>query len=231
MNKNVDQNESSDEVTFPSEAESSKRVSHGVGSVSTLISQLKSGDEDSVRVLWNRYSEALIRAAQKTLGGQSPAKIDPEALAQSVFFAVYRGAINEQFDCLNDRTGFWTLVLAITKHKAIDLIRKETSQKRGGGASRQGEQARSEGAPAYIETLPSRSPSPEIETDVDDLFEHLKNLLDVEDPSGILAQVAVSRIAGHSVTEIAAAMERTERTVERKLERIRAVWTEQCGLD
>ncbi len=53
----------------------------------------------------------------------------------------------------------------------------------------------------------------------------------MEDPSGILAQVAVSRIAGYSVTEIAAAIERTERTVERKLERIRAVWTEQCVPD
>ena len=123
------------------------------------------------------------------------------------------------------------MVLVITKHKAIDLIRRETAQKRGGGASHDGQQARFEGAPANIENLPSRSPSPEIETDVDDLFEHLRNLLDVEDPSGILAQVAVSRIAGYSVTEIATAVRRTERTVERKLERIRAVWTEQCVPD
>ena len=201
------------------------------GSVSALISQLKAGDEDSVRVLWDRYSAALIRSAQNSLRGQNPAKMDPEELAQSVFFALYRGAINEQFECLNDRAGFWTLVLVITRRKAIDRIRRETRQKRGGQKDGQGTHPHTETSPAGIENVPSRLAAPEIEVECNDLFEHLIHLLNQEDSSGTLGQVAGSRIAGQSVREIAAELDRTERTVERKLERIRSVWAADCEAD
>jgi len=194
----------------------------GLGSVSALISQLKTGDEDSVRGLWDRYSAALIRSAQNSLRGQSPAKLDPEELAQSVFYALYRGAVNEQFDSLNDRAGFWTLILVITRRKAIDRIRRETRLKRGG--RREGPGTRTDAASAGIESVPSRQAAPEIEVECSDLFEHLIRMLNEEDSSGTLARVAVGRIAGSSVREIAAELDRTERTVERKLERIRSVW-------
>ena len=102
------------------------------GSVSILISKVKEGDEDSVRELWNRYSGALVRSAQTRISKQVAAKVDSEDLAQSVFFAIYRGAVEDKFDQLNDRAGFWTLVLAITRRKAVDRIRNLTAAKRGG---------------------------------------------------------------------------------------------------
>ena len=204
----------------------------GPGSVSALISQLKAGDEDSVRVLWDRYSAALIRSAQNSLRGQNPAKMDPEELAQSVFFALYRGAINEQFECLNDRAGFWTLVLVITRRKAIDRIRRETRQKRGGGKKMAREPTHTrkrllQVSKMFLPVWLLRK----IEVECNDLFEHLIHLLNQEDSSGTLGQVAGSRIAGQSVREIAAELDRTERTVERKLERIRSVWAADCEAD
>ncbi len=197
------------------------------GSVSLLISKVKEGDEESVRLLWNRYSDALVRSAQSRLSKQTAAKVDSEELAQSVFFAIYKGAVEDKFERLDDRAGFWTLVLAITRRKAIDRIRKVTAAKRGGEAALKGTQANSESSgESLVNRVPSREVDPQTEVECNDLLENLKAQLDAEDPSGMLTRVAVARIAGVSVKEIAADLERTERTVERKLNLVRSVWSE-----
>ena len=197
------------------------------GSVSILISKVKEGDEDSVRELWNRYSGALVRSAQTRISKQVAAKVDSEDLAQSVFFAIYRGAVEDKFDQLNDRAGFWTLVLAITRRKAVDRIRNLTAAKRGGAAAmRASQEAVGESVANIVDRAPSREVDPQVEVECEDLLESLKQQLDIEDASGMLTRVAMSRIAGLSVKEIAAELDRTERTVERKLSLIRSLWSE-----
>ncbi len=197
------------------------------GSVSILISKVKEGDEDSVRELWNRYSGALVRSAQTRISKQVAAKVDSEDLAQSVFFAIYRGAVEDKFDQLNDRAGFWTLVLAITRRKAVDRIRNLTAAKRGGAAAmRASQEVVGESGANIVDRAPSREVDPQVEVECEDLLESLKQQLDIEDASGMLTRVAMSRIAGLSVKEIAAELDRTERTVERKLSLIRSLWSE-----
>lgn len=197
------------------------------GSVSILISKVKEGDEDSVRELWNRYSGALVRSAQTRISKQVAAKVDSEDLAQSVFFAIYRGAVEDKFDQLNDRAGFWTLVLAITRRKAVDRIRNLTAAKRGGAAAmRASQEAVGESVANIVDRALSREVDPQVEVECEDLLESLKQQLDIEDASGMLTRVAMSRIAGLSVKEIAAELDRTERTVERKLSLIRSLWSE-----
>ena len=185
------------------------------GSVSILISKVKEGDEDSVRELWNRYSGALVRSAQTRISKQVAAKVDSEDLAQSVFFAIYRGAVEDKFDQLNDRAGFWTLVLAITRRKAVDRIRNLTAAKRGGAAAmRASQEAVGESVANLVDRAPSREVDPQVEVECEDLLASLKQQLDIEDASGMLTRVAMSRIAGLSVKEIAAELDRTDRTVE-----------------
>lgn len=197
------------------------------GSVSLLISKVKEGDDESVRLLWNRYSGALVRSAQSRLSKQAAAKVDSEDLAQSVFFAIYKGAVEDKFERLDDRSGFWTLVLAITRRKAIDRIRKVTAAKRGGDAALRGTQGNPEDSgESLIDRVPSRELDPQTAVECNDLLENLKAQLDAEDPSGMLTRVAVARIAGVSVKEIAADLGRTERTVERKLNLVRSLWGE-----
>jgi len=197
------------------------------GSVSILISKVKEGDEESVRELWNRYSGALVRSAQSRMNKQVAAKVDSEDLAQSVFFAIYRGAVEDKFDQLNDRAGFWTLVLAITRRKAVDRIRKLTAAKRGGEAALRASQGSlGDSGDNLVDRAPSREVDPQVEVECNDLLKALTEQLDAEDASGMLTNVAMSRIAGLSVKEIASELERTERTVERKLSLIRSLWSE-----
>jgi len=197
------------------------------GSVSILLSQLKAGDDEAVRLLWNRYSSALIGSARKQFHGQNPARLDPDELAQSVFNALYRGAIDNRFDRLNDRTGFWTIVLMLTKRKAIDRIRRETRLKRGGAGNSDlsAEGHGSDVSHPDMSELADDVLQPDVIAESDDAFQHLLELLDAEDSTGFLKNVAVWRMAGYTVKEIAHTNSRAERTIERKLERIRAVWT------
>jgi DNA-binding NarL/FixJ family response regulator len=70
---------------------------------------------------------------------------------------------------------------------------------------------------------------PQVEVECDDLLESLKEQLDSEDATGMLTRVAMSRIAGLSVKEIAVELSRTECTVERKLSLIRSLWSESMA--
>ena len=79
--------------------------------------------------------------------------------------------------------------------------------------------------------VPSQQATPDIEVECSDLFEHLLRVLDSEDGTGTLSQIAVNRIAGWTVKEIAATLDRTDRTVERKLERIRSIWAGELEID
>ena len=118
-------------------------------------------------------------------------------------------------------------MLAITRRKAIDRIRKVTAAKRGGEAAMRATQANpEESGESLVNRVPSRELDPQTAVECNDLLESLKAQLDAEDPSGLLTRVAVARIAGVSVREIAAELGRTERTVERKLNLVRSVWGE-----
>jgi len=199
----------------------------GRGSVSVLISKVKEGDEDAVRELWNRYSGALIRSAQSRLGKQNAAKLDSEDLAQSVFYAIYRGAVEDKFDRLHDRAGFWTLVLAITRRKAVDRLRRVTAKKRGGSHGLRTNQRQQDASGiSLVDEIISPELDPQLQVECDDLLEFLQRKLELEDPSGMLTRISVARLAGLTVKQIAKEVGRTERTIERKLNLVRTIWTE-----
>jgi len=229
MTDNDAQNAQQDPQRQQQEHDPAVRMPLERGSVSALISQLKHGDEESIRVLWDRYAAALIGTAQRNLRGHHPAKQDPEELAQSVFLAIYRGAINNRFEALNDRAGFWNLILTITQRKAIDRLRRETRQKRGGRK----DESQTNAMRTAVDTdeVPSPQATPDIEVECGDLLEHLLRVLDSEDATGMLSQIAANRIAGWTVKDIASALDRTDRTIERKLERIRSIWAGELKID
>ncbi len=47
--------------------------------------------------------------------------------------ACVRGAVAGRFSDINNRDDLWWMLLAITQQKAVDLVRHEVAQKRGGG--------------------------------------------------------------------------------------------------
>ncbi len=194
-------------------------------SVTLWIDQLKAGHEDAAQRIWDRFFEKIVRVADRKMGNAARRVADQEDVAVSVFKSLCAGAREGRFDRLQDRNDLWKLVVAIAGMKAVDQIRRQTSQKRGGGQVR-GDSivAGSEGdLPASFERFMSQEPTPEflalIEEEQSELFDQLRD--DTQ------RQIARLRLEGYDNPEIAEAVGISLRSVERKLGLIRDTWAER----
>ena len=102
------------------------------GSVSDWIDQLKAGDRAAAERLWERYFRRLVQVARSRLRGIPCRAADEEDVALSGFASFCRGAERGRFPQLQNRNDLWTLLILITTRKALDLIERESRQKRGG---------------------------------------------------------------------------------------------------
>jgi RNA polymerase sigma factor (sigma-70 family) len=198
-------------------------VSHE-NSVTIWIDGVKAGDGADISRLWDRYFERLVRLAGARLPAHCRRSFDEEDVALSAFQSFCERAGRGQFARLNDRDDLWRLLATITVRKALDTMRRQTRQKRGGGQVL-GESALlggggddGEGVAAIL----GREPTPEeVARFADDYARFLDRLTD---PT--LRAVALRRLEGQSTQEIARAMDVSTKTVDRKLQLIRAIWSQ-----
>jgi RNA polymerase sigma factor (sigma-70 family) len=186
------------------------------GSVTRWLGPLQQGDPDAAQQIWERYFLSLVRLAQKRLRPAARAA-DEEDVALSAFDSFCRNAADGRFPRLTDREDLWRLLAVITLRKARQLLRDEGRQKRG-GTSRLADAAGEDGP--LLEQALSREPSPELAAQMTEEYQRLLDQLGDEQ----LRQVAVWRMDGLSVEEIAAQLGCAPRTVKRKLHVIRNLW-------
>lgn len=105
-----------------------------IGSVTLWIDRLQTGDPVAAQQLWQRYFRRLVGLARRKLRDLPRRAADEEDVALSAFDSFYRGATEGRFPQLQDREDLWHLLVAITAHKALDLVRREGRQKRGRAA-------------------------------------------------------------------------------------------------
>jgi DNA-directed RNA polymerase specialized sigma24 family protein len=195
-------------------------------SVSRWIAQLGDHQEDAAQRLWDRYAKQLIELARKQLKDYPKRMGDEEDVAASVFHCLCRGAAAGQFSDLRNRDELWWLLLAITRQKVIDHVRRELAQKRGSGRV-QLESVLNRGADDghrfALDLLVGDEPTPEFVAMLEEQHQRLLGLL----RDGQLRQIAISRIEGYSVPEIADDFQVTTRTIERKLQLIRNLWSRE----
>jgi DNA-directed RNA polymerase specialized sigma24 family protein len=195
------------------------------GSVTLWIAQLKAGADAAARPLWENYCRRLVCRARQKLAGVPRRAADEEDVALSAFDSFCRAAAQGRFPDLRDRDDLWQLLVLITDRKACDLANYERRQRRlprGGkvldeAALRQGEAA---DADTPLAQLRSREPSPEFAFRA---AEEWRQLLGLLGDAG-LQQVAVWKMEGYTVEEIAARLGRAPRTVKRWLRLIRKTW-------
>jgi DNA-directed RNA polymerase specialized sigma24 family protein len=197
------------------------------GSVTHWIGDLKQGDHDAARPLWERYFERLVRLARKKLpgAGRRGADADEEDVALSVFDSLCRGAAEGRFTKLSDRDDLWRLLVVITARKAINQAKRQGALKRGGGRVL-GEAALLAGAPGDdgrpggLEQLVGDGPSPEFAALVAEQYRLLLEALGDD----TLRRIALRRLEGYGNEEIAAELGCALRTVANKLKIIRGKW-------
>jgi DNA-directed RNA polymerase specialized sigma24 family protein len=186
------------------------------GSITHWIGQLKTGESAAAQKLWEGYFRRMVELARLKLQGSPRRAADEEDVALSAFDTFCRGAGAGRFPQLSDRHSLWPLLVSITAHKAVDLLRHERRLKRGGPPL--GAQADVPGQ--EVEELIGREPTPEFALQV---AEECRRLLDgLGDES--LREVALGRMEGYTVEELAARLGCVPRTVERKLRVIRHLW-------
>jgi RNA polymerase sigma factor (sigma-70 family) len=194
------------------------------GSVTRLIEQLRSDDpilrDDAARGLWERYVSALLELARHHLDRKLLHREDEEDVLQSMYASFCSRQQRGSFE-LNGRNDLWKLLVTVTLRKARNAARRNRQEARdyrrergqGGGDSSSGAWA--------LELMDASEPTPE---DAAALNEELqKRLRALGDP--VLRRIALRKLEGYTNKEIARELDNcTERTIERKLARIRTKW-------
>ncbi len=193
------------------------------GSITAWIQQLNDGAADAAQQLWIRYADRLTELARRKLGAAPKRIADEEDLAQSVFHLLCRGAQAGRLQNLRGRDDLWWWLLMTTRQRSVDYVRRETAQKRGGGRV----QALNPGSPAGDSSgelawndVIGAAPTPEFLVMLQEQNERMLALL----RDDRLRSIAMWRMEGFTVSEIAARLAIGVRAVERKLRLIRDKW-------
>jgi RNA polymerase sigma factor (sigma-70 family) len=173
--------------------------------VTDWIAQVKDGHRTAVGQLLERYFGRLVHLARARLGGVPGLASYDEDVALSAFKSLCIGAELNKYPRLEDRHDLWRLLATMTVRKAIDLQRRRRPTPADPGA---------------FEELLSREPDPDVAAEMAEAFDGLLARLGDEK----LREVALWKVEGHSNAEIAARLGCAERSVERKLHRIRLLW-------
>jgi DNA-directed RNA polymerase specialized sigma24 family protein len=194
------------------------------GSVSLWIAQLKAGSDDAARPLWENYHLRLVCRARARLAGVPRRAADEEDVALSAFDSFCRAAGQGRFPDLHDRDDLWQLLVLITDRKACDLANYERRLRRGGGRVVDEAALRDEdGSASPLARVLSSDPSPEFALLAAEECRRLLDLLGDAD----LRRVALRKLEGYTVEEIAAQLGRVPRTVKRWLRLIRQAWEQE----
>lgn len=194
-------------------------------SVSLWIANLRQGDQQAAQDLWTRYASRLVAVAKRKLGQVQNGIADEEDVAQLAFTSLCCGAKAGRFEDVSNRDELWWLLLAMTKRKAVDLIRRETAKKRGGGEIVRTPMLPDGVAAQNLGDLIGGEPTPEYLAIMAEQYARLMESL----RDDCQRHVVVSRIEGYTVSEIAGQLGITKRSVERKLQLIRDKWSRELN--
>lgn len=203
-------------------------------SVSLWIDELKHGESEAARRLWDRYFHRLVGLARTKLVDATRRAADEEDVALSAFDSFFRGVERGRFEALQDRDDLWRLLAAITARKAAHQRRDLAAQKRGGGrvageSALDGGDGRFDDASQHpaggFDRLAGDVPTPEFVALVaEQIRRRLERL-----PEEMLRTIALAKLEGYGNQEIADRLGVAPRTVERKLQWIREIWEASVG--
>ena len=189
-----------------------------------LVAKVAEGDDDATAALWNRYYASLVRVAAGRLPRGLKRTADEEDVALSAFQSFVDGVRGNRFPDLSTPDNLWGLLMTLTARKVHAHVRRQTRQKRGGGSVR-GESVFVEPGGevgAGINAASGAAEPPDLIAELNEATEELLAVLDDEE----LRKIAVMRMDGYMVDEIATYLTRSKRAIERRLALIRKIWSE-----
>ncbi len=198
-------------------------------SVTLWIEQLKSGDAGAAQRLWESYFQRMVELARRKLQGAPRSAADEEDVALSAFNSFCLGLREGRFSQLLDSDNLWPLLMAITAHKSVDLIRAQNRLKRGGSGNKaEGDFEKSPAGlpPIALSEILSREPDPVFTAELSENFQRLLERLDATGDTD-LRTIAILKMQGHTSSEVAKQLDCVVRTIERKLQLIARLWEKE----
>lgn len=189
-------------------------------SVTGWIDQLGEGNQQAAEELWQHISVRLHDFAQRKLDVRTRRKYDEYDAANSAFHSLCRGLADGRLEAEN-RDAFWGLLAVITSRKISAQRSYLNRQKRGGGAVG-GDSGFAAFGDAGINAIGSHQPPPDVLAEVSDSCDQLLDAL----PDETMKKIVLLKFHGAKNGEVADELKCTQRTIERKLERIRRIWVE-----
>jgi RNA polymerase sigma-70 factor (ECF subfamily) len=181
-------------------------------SFADLLARLRGGDPDAASAIFRRFAQRLIGLARLHLDARLRRKVDPEDVVQSALKSFFVRHAGGEYD-LHSWDSLWSLLTVITLRKcghkleyfqaACRDVRREAVPDTDGDAS------------APWEAL-AREPRPE---EALELAETVAELFRGFDPEH--RQILELILQGRSIVEISDQLGSSERTVYRRLERIK----------
>jgi RNA polymerase sigma-70 factor (ECF subfamily) len=182
-------------------------------SFADLMARLRQGDEAAAAAIFSRFAQRLIALARRRLDGRVRSKEDPEDIVESVFKTFFRRHAQEPFT-LDSWDNLWSLLTVIALRKCGYRTRYFRAACRD--VQREaGPLPDSADSDASWEAI-AHEPTPAEAAELTDTVEQLMRELDPRD-----RPILSLTLQGYTVPEIAAQIQRAERTVYRALERIR----------
>jgi RNA polymerase sigma-70 factor (ECF subfamily) len=175
-----------------------------------LVERWRSGDQQAAAQLFHRYADRLIALARSRLPARLAGRVDAEDVVQSVYRCFFAEARAGRYE-LQRGGDLWHLLVTITLHKVLNQIGRNSADKR---ACEREQRLDSPDGP--VNEVLAREPSPVEALALADEVEQLMGRL-----TRLQRQVLELRLAGHNQAEIAAATQRTERTVRRLLDQVK----------
>src|SRR5262245_2236059 len=177
-----------------------------------LMARLRAGDEEAAAVVFNRFARQLVRLAQSQFASGLRPRADAEDIVQSVYRSFFTRQGRGQFH-LFDWDSLWGLLTVITVRKCANRLKylrrecrdlgREVPLEDAGGPEARGWQAL------------AREPSPPEAAILAETVEELMRGLDDRERT----MLALS-LQGYTVQEVSPQVGRSERTVQRLLERV-----------
>lgn len=143
---------------------------------------------------------------------------DEEDIALSAFASFCRGVDAGRFPRLDDRDNLWRVLLTLVTRKASHLLRDAHRDKRN--ILRLLDEAGFD--QRALDQIVDDELSPEFAAEVAEECERLLAALDSDE----LRRVAILKMEGYANAEIADRLDCAPRTVDRRLQLIRELWTE-----
>jgi RNA polymerase sigma-70 factor (ECF subfamily) len=174
------------------------------------MNQLRAGDDEAAARVFGRFAKRLIGLARSQLDAGTHGHVDPEDIVQSVYRSFFTRYERGEFE-LTDWDGLWGLLTVITVWKCLNRAAYFRTARRD--VRRQVPLAEDDDSSWQ---LLARDPTPDEAALLTEIVQEL--MADLDERERTMLSLTLQ---GYTVQEISLQVERSERTVQRLLERVR----------